>query len=786
LGKIGCAGIEYHYNYWRLALVRRMADKIGKALGLSIGLGLATSTVFAKSALSGEQIYSRLCADCHGDKGQGVADEYDEPLVGDWSIEKLASNISKTMPEDEEELCTGEEAKRVARYIFDSFYSPAAQARNHPARVGLARLTERQYLHSIADLLGNFTGRATFGQSGGMKGTYHNSRNLRRNDKSFERTDAVVDFQFGSGTPAPGREGFKPEEFSANWIGSVMAEETGDYEFFITTENGANLWVNRMNRKLIDAWVSNGKLREAKGTVRLIGGRAYPLKLDFFKFKEASASIRLEWKPPHGVRQLIPARCLSPRTTQRTVVVQQPFPPDDRSIGYERGSAVSKKWDEAATFAAIEVANLVADRLNSFADASPGDELRETKVRAFCSRFVELAFRRPLTPEQQRLFIDSQFDQGKADTDSVKKVILLALKSPRFLYPDLGHADGHAVAARLALTLWDSLPDAELRRAAAAGRLSTPEQARQQALRMLGDPRSRAKLRVALHHWIGIDEAADIAKDPDVFPGYDKTLEADLRTSLNLFIDSVIWQGAGADYRKLLTTGSIPFNERLAKFYGAKPVTDAEEFIPAWLDQEERAGLLTHPYLLAMFSYHNTTSPIHRGVFVARRVLGRELKPPPEATVFKNDEFDPHMTMREKITYITSDGGCMSCHSLINPTGFALERFDGVGRARQTEKGRPINTTSDFQTDEGQMIRLANAQDIASHAVSSPVAQRAFVESLFNQLAKQPVQAYGSGLLNRLRDDFVRSGFNVQFLLAETAVTAALHGINPATPVERK
>jgi len=215
-------------------------------------------------------------------------------------------------------------------------------------------------------------------------------------------------------------------------------------------------------------------------------------------------------------------------------------------------------------------------------------------------------------------------------------------------------------------------------------------------------------------------------------------------------------------------------------------VTDAEEFIPAWLDQEERAGLLTHPYLLAMFSYHNTTSPIHRGVFVARRVLGRELKPPPEATVFKNDEFDPHMTMREKITYITSDGGCMSCHSLINPTGFALERFDGVGRARQTEKGRPINTTSDFQTDEGQMIRLANAQDIASHAVSSPVAQRAFVESLFNQLAKQPVQAYGSGLLNRLRDDFVRSGFNVQFLLAETAVTAALHGINPATPVERK
>lgn len=765
--------------------MRPLANRLGQALGLGAVLGLATATSLAKPALSGEQIYSRLCADCHGDKGQGVADEHDEPLMGDWSIEKLASNISKTMPEDEEELCTGEEAKRVARYVFDAFYSPAAQARNHPARIGLARLTKRQYLHSIADLLGNFTGRATFGQSGGLKGAYHNSRNLRRNDKSFERTDVAVDFQFGSGTPAPGREGFKPEEFSANWIGSVMAEETGDYEFFITTENGANLWVNRMNRKLIDAWVSNGKLREAKGTVRLIGGRAYPLKLDFFKFKEVSASIRLEWKPPHGVRQLIPARCLSPRTTQSTVVVQQPFPPDDRSIGYERGSAVSKKWDEAATFAAIEVANLVADRLNSFAGASPGDELREAKVRAFCNQFVELAFRRPLTPEQQRLFVDSRFAPGKADTDSVKEVILLALKSPRFLYPDLGQADDHAAAARLALGLWDSLPDAELLRAAAAGRLSTPEQARQQALRMLRDPRSRAKLRSALHHWIGIDEAADIAKDPDVFPGYDKTLEADLRTSLNLFIDNVIWQHAGADFRKLLTADYLPFNERLAKFYGAKRVEDTGEFAPTWFDQEERAGLLTHPYLLSLFSYHNTTSPIHRGVFVARRVLGRELKPPPEAIVFKNDEFDPHMTMREKITYITRDGGCMNCHSLINPAGFALERFDGVGRTRQTEKGRPINTASDYQSDEGQTVRLAGAQDIANHAIASPSAQESFVESLFNQVAKQPIQAYGSGALNRLRDDFTGSGFNVQFLLTETAVTAALHGIDPAPPAER-
>ena len=764
--------------------MRPLAQKLGQALGLAAVLLLTKSTGLAKPELSGEQIYSRLCAKCHGDQGEGVANEHDEPLVGDWSIEKLTRVIIRTMPDDEPKQCVGNNANRVARYIYDTFYSPDAQVRNKPPRIELARLTNRQYLHSVADLIGSFTGQSEFGQAGGLKAGYYNSRNHSRNKHSIERTDATVDFQYGGGTPAPDNKEYKAEEFSMRWSGSVFAEETGDHEFIVTSENGVRLWVNNMDLKLIEGWVSSGELRELNGTIRLIGGRAYPLRLDFFKYKSRSASVKLEWHPPHGARQVIPARSLSPASTRSTFVMRQPFPPDDSSAGYERGSAVSKQWDEAATFAAIEAANWVAEHLDPLAGTSATDKDRLAKTHAFSHQFAKRAFRRPLDAEQQRFFIDSRFAGRKPVTDSVKEVVLLTLKSPRFLYPDLGQADDYSVATRLALGLWDSMPDDDLLRAAAAGRLNTPDEARQQALRMLRDSRSRAKLRDTFHHWLGIDHAEEIAKDTEQYPNYDKSLEADLRTSLNIFLDNIVWRTAGADFRKLLNSRHLPFNERLARFYGAQRVKHHGEFGPSFFDHE-RAGLLTHPYLLALYSYHNATSPIHRGVFITRHVLGRSLKPPPEAVVFKDEAFAPDMTMREKVTQLTKADACMTCHGIINPLGFALEQFDGIGRLRDTEEGRPINTVSDYLSADGSAVRLTSAGDLARHATESPSAQNGFIEMLFNQVAKQPVRAYGSGVLNRLRGDFAASGFNVQFLLAETAVINALNGIDPAQPIER-
>ena len=118
----------------------------------------------------------------------------------------------------------------------------------------------------------------------------------------------------------------------------------------------------------------------------------------------------------------------------------------------------------------------------------------------------------------------------------------------------------------------------------------------------------------------------------------------------------------------------------------------------------------------------------------------------------------------------------MTCHGIINPLGFTLEQFDSIGRRRDNENGKLIHTASDYLTADGSPIHIADPSDLARHAMESPSAHEGFVEMLFNQVAKQPIRAYGSGVLNQLRDDFAQSRFNIQFLLAETAVIAALRG----------
>ncbi|MEO8496818.1 MAG: PA14 domain-containing protein, partial [Planctomycetota bacterium] len=436
---------------------------------------------------AGQRIYVQHCASCHGTTGEGVAEKQPEPLVGDRSLIELTEVIVETMPEDDPDTIVGDDAKAVAEYIYDAFYSPVAQARHRPPRVELSRLTVRQYQNALADLIGSFTGASSKDDRRGLNAEYFNSKNFQRDKRVIERMDATVDLDFGEGSPD---EKIGNEEFSMKWQGSVIAPDTGEYEFIVRTENGARLWVNDGDTALIDAWVRSGGDTEFRATIKLLGGRSYPLRLEFFKFKEKKASIRLLWKPPHREIEVIPTRQLSPSVARDTLVVETPFPPDDKSVGYERGTAVSKTWDEATTFAAIEVANKVISNLRDLAGVNQDDGNRDARLREFCGKFVERAFRRPLSDADRELYVDRHFNESPDTATAVKRVVLLTLKSPRFLFREVtGTNDSYDVAARLSFTLWDSLPDDQLWQAASRGELTTPEQVARQADRMVQDPR---------------------------------------------------------------------------------------------------------------------------------------------------------------------------------------------------------------------------------------------------------------------------------------------------------
>jgi mono/diheme cytochrome c family protein len=754
----------------------------------------------------GAAIYRERCASCHGDHGQGVKDKYNDTLTGTRSVAGLARLIEKTMPEGEEGTCTGPDAQAVAAYIFDAFYSPAAQAKIRPARETLSRLTIAQYRHSVTDLLGHFRpglDRPSTPERG-LKVIYNGfcipspeeiaardaekdpkkreelQKQMKRPEK-LERIEPGLHIHLGAQSPDPQR--MLASEFQIRAAGSIVPPETGPYEFIVRSENGIRLYVNG-KEPLLDAWVSSGpEVREEKRSVFLLGGRTYRLVLELLKFKDKSASVELWWKPPHGILEPLPASRLLPREVPSHFVPATSLPADDRSDGYERGTTLSKDWDQATTAIALEVAEHVASDLDALAGTKPNAPDRPEKLRAFAQRFVELAFRRPLTPEQRTRLIDSPFSKANSPVSAVHRVVLYALKSPHFLYPEasqLGEEDPFATASRLALTLWDSIPDAPLWKAAAEGKLQSDQDLQREVSRMLNDPRARSKVDQFLDVWLETERAESATKDARAFPEFDDALKADLRTSLKLFLEEVIWSER-SDYRELLQANHLWLNERLAKLYGA-PITGSEFQRHVW-SSGERAGVLTHPYLLSGLAYSRTSSPIHRGVFLCRNILGVNLKSPSIAASFEDAKLDPSLTMREKVTALTQSASCSGCHALINPLGFTLENFDTLGRWRSTENQKPIHTDVDYEAEEGGSAHFSNARDIAQHAVSSPFAHDAFIRHLFHHLVKQPPMAFGPNTVADLRKSFRDHQFSVRQLIAQIALLKARKPILASAPI---
>ena len=728
---------------------------------------------------SGEHIYQELCASCHGDQGQGT-DEYSSALAGDRPLAELIDLVTLTMPADDPEACVGEDAEKVAAYVYERFYSEAAQAAAEEARVELSRLTVRQYMNAVADLVGSFSPQAKWDDDRGLEGEYYEDKRFRDSKRELERRDAVINFDFGKSSPL--EEKIDAKEFSIQWEGSVLAPDTGEYEFIVHTENAFRLYINDDDEPLIDAWVKSGDQTEYRETINLLGGRAYPIRLEWFKAEKDSsntdgtASVRLHWKPPHQAEHLIPERLLSPHETSTTLVIETPFPPDDRSVGYERGASVSKAWDEATTYAAIEVAAHVAKNLEPLAgyDDDGDENKREQKIREFCRIFAERAFRRPLTKDEQQFYIDQHFEGTGTPDAAVKRVVLLVLKSPRFLYREIttDGLDPYEVASRISFGLWDSLPDTELLEAAKADKLKSPEQIAEQVERMVDDLRTRSKLREFLHQWLRVDHIGDISKDESLYPQFSEEVTSDLRSSLDLFLDEVVWSEQ-SDFRELLLADYLYVNGKLAEIYEVDLPPDAA-FQRVSADPEKRAGGVSHPLLLTGFAYHSTSSPIHRGVFIARSLLGRSLKPPPEAVSPLSPDLHAGLTTRERVDLQTSPAACQTCHGLINPLGFSLENYDALGRYRTEEKDRPIDASGFYRTMAGEKAEFTGVRELATFLAASPEVHRAFVEQLFHHFVKQNINAYGPDQSEKLRQSFLEKDFNIQKLLVDVLTASAL------------
>lgn len=737
----------------------------------------------------GRQVYNSLCARCHGKQGQGTAEHFKDPLQGDLSVTELADLISQTMPEDEPDECVDENAQAVAEYIFDEFYSEAAQFKRDSTRAELLHRTVRQYQESVADLVGSFNRPFSIPDERGLAVSYYASSNRNDIRRLTDQTDPNIDFpEDMSGVPyfrADGHyEGVKEvkkenkmgDGFSAYWTGGIIAPETGNYEIVVHCRNGFKLWVNDPQTPLVDRWVRSDDELTHKASLYLLGGRPYFFRTDLFAFEDKKVDIQIQWKPPDGFLTTIPPGVFIKSGPDEVAVISTQFPADDASAGYKRGISISKQWDEATTAAAIEAASWVSKRIWKLAGTTETAADRQTKVQEFCRRFVERAFVNELTDEEGRFFVDQHFETDVSIADQVKRVVILTLKSPRFLYPEYQRRDtSRQTAQRLALLFWDSLPDQQLYEQLSQNQLSGDEAVLMQIERMLNESRSRQKLKEFFHQWLKMYAAAEASKDANEFPTFGEPIIHDLKQSLELYLDDVVWND-DSDYRQLYLADYLYVNSSLEKFYSFDLDSEATaeslangEFVKAVIDPAHCAGILTHPYLMTGLAYDKDSSPIHRGVFVARKLIGRQLRPPPNKVKPLTDELGRELTTRERVEHQTSEAACMHCHRVINPLGFSLENFDAVGRFRIKDRDKPVNTTAVYETADGNSIKLNGPRDLAEFLANDETAQRSFIRQLLNHYTQQSVEAFGEHTMDQLHENFVANNYNIKLLLVDIA-----------------
>jgi hypothetical protein len=238
------------------------------------------------------------------------------------------------------------------------------------------------------------------------------------------------------------------------------------------------------------------------------------------------------------------------------------------------------------------------------------------------------------------------------------------------------------LASRLSFFLWSSIPDDQLLTLAESGRLSDPSVLQGQVKRMLADSRSRALVKNFSGQWLFLRNIERMSPDTTSFPKFDENLRQALMKETELLIESQVREDRGV--AELLSTNYTFLNERLAEHYGVKGIY-GNEFRRVKLDDPNRYGLLGQASILAVTSYPNRTSPTIRGKWVLEQLLGSPPPPPPpNVPSLKDDATAQKMTMRQRMEQHRANPTCAVCHRLMDPLGFALENYDGLGSWRDS------------------------------------------------------------------------------------------------------
>ena len=318
-------------------------------------------------------------------------------------------------------------------------------------------------------------------------------------------------------------------------------------------------------------------------------------------------------------------------------------------------------------------------------EVTPKDATKDAE--RLLRRFVQQAYRRPITPAEEVRFlpvIQNALKTGSSFAEAMVAGYTAVLSSPGFLYlqDKPGRLDDAALAERLSFFLWNSAPDAELRRLAAEGKLRQPAELRAQVDRLLDDPRSRRFVDAFLDYWLELRKAGVTNPDENLYPDYyldDHLAESCVDESRAFFAELL---RGDLPARHVIASDFVFVNERLATLYGLPGVTGAAFRKVSLPKDSVRGGFLTQASVLKVTANGTTTSPVVRGAWIMERLLGRKPPAPPPSVPAVEPDIRGATTIRQQLDRHRTQESCSACHTKIDPPGFALENFDIFGGYR--------------------------------------------------------------------------------------------------------
>jgi hypothetical protein len=370
----------------------------------------------------------------------------------------------------------------------------------------------------------------------------------------------------------------------------------------------------------------------------------------------------------------------------------------------------------------------------------------KSDIRRLVTRFASRAFRRPVVESDIEKYISFALQNYEETNDLVSALrsgFRSVLCSPRFIFLEekAGELDDYAIASRLSYFLWNSMPDEKLMQLAAASKLRDKQMLASEVNRMLEDPRGKQFIPDFTAQWLELNQIDFTEPDLKLHKDFDAVVQYSMLEETHQFLEYLFKNNAPV--KSILDSELTFLNSRLARFYGIdnSQLSDQPQRYE-FKSSDHRIGLLSHGSILKVTANGTNTSPVLRGVWIANRILGDAIPPPPENVPAIEPDVRGAKTIRDQLEKHRSDPSCSSCHVKMDPPGFALENFDASGKFRSNylqlnngklQTGQAINPS--YTLADGRMFK--DLKDFVRLTASQP-------DKLAKNLAEK-LLAYSTG-----------------------------------------